>query len=60
MKFKEFTSENGPVDEQINKWIGDNSELFIVDTKYSANNFGSHVLIAYQRGERFCNTHIQK
>lgn len=60
IKFKEFKSNNGKLDEQINNWIRDNPKVFVIDIKYSANGFGSHALIMYKRSERVCNTHIQK
>lgn len=60
IRFKEFKSDDGKLDEQINIWIKNNTNIFIMDTKYSANGFGSHALIIYQRGDRVCNTHTPK
>lgn len=60
IRFKEFKSNDGKLDEQINNWIRNDPKVFIMDTKYSANGFGSHALIIYQRGDRVCNTHIPK
>ena len=50
MKFKEFcTTED--IDEMINRWVENHPKVKIIDLKYSANGFGSHVLMIYEEGK---------
>ena len=46
IKFKEFFNKS-LVDKELNSWI-DSNQVKIIDFKYCASDFGSHVLIAYK------------
>ncbi|ACD22149.1 hypothetical protein CLL_A1939 [Clostridium botulinum B str. Eklund 17B (NRP)] len=48
MKFKEFRSDCNFIDVLINKWLKENPSVKVMDVNYTANNFGSHVLVSYE------------
>ena len=50
MKFKEFNS-NAFIDGPMNTWFEENTNIKIIDIKYSADENSSNALVIYEEGE---------